>query len=112
MARRQRDYAAEERRRNERAKEAGFSSRAQERRVRKESATWSRKHAEKDVAFYQPKWSSQKVKAYHDAFVKGPDTFSSNTKTRRGSDRQFHWLVTTTHYMTASEYDERYNLHR
>jgi hypothetical protein len=112
MARRQRDYKAEEQARNRRARAAGFSSRAQERRVRNESARWSRQHAEKPVAFYQPRWSVDKVKAYHEAFVKGPETFSSNTKARRGSDHQYHWLVTVTHYMTASEYEQRYNLHR
>ena len=112
MARRQRDYRAEERARNERAQAAGFSSRAQERRIRNEAAEWSARHAEKPVAFYQPRWDTEKVKSYHEAFVKGAETFSSNTKARRGSDRQYHWLVTVTHYMTASEYEQRYSLHR
>ena len=113
VARKPRNYKAEEERRNERAKGAGFSSRAQERGIRAKSATWSRKHAEKSVAFYHPKWAAAKVRAYYDAFVAPASEgtgFKSLTKTRRRTDAGKHWLVTVSGYMTSAEYDDRYRL--
>lgn len=112
MAKRVRNYKAEEQRRNERAKAAGFTTRAQERTARRKSAEWSRKHAEKPVAFYKPAWKSEKVRAYYDAFVApaSGDGFKSLSKTRRRSEAAYRWLVTVSGYMTATEYEERYKL--
>jgi hypothetical protein len=107
VAVRRRDYKAEERRRNERAREAGFSSRAAERTARRKSATWSRLHANKPIAFYHPKWSSEKVKAYYDAFVNPSTGFHA----MRGPDRSDHtgalhrWFVDIMHYFSPDEWD-------
>lgn len=104
--RRRRDYQAEERRRNERARAAGFTSRAQERTVRRRSAKWSREHAEKPVAFYHDKWSASKVRAYYDAFVnpsKGFQNLGPSRTDRDGTLRR--WFVDETHYFSAAEWE-------
>lgn len=106
VARRQRDYKAEERRRNERAREAGFSSRAQERNIRRKSATWSRLHANKPVAFYHPKWSAEKVRAYYDAFVNPSSGFHAMRTSRADTDGALHrWFVDMMHYYSPDEWD-------
>ena len=108
MARKPRDYRAEEARRNERARAAGFATRAEERKIRQKSAKWSRESAEKAVAFYHPKWSASKVRAYYDAYVDPKTNFGLGKGVH--NPHTFRWLVTETGYMTANEYHERYHL--
>jgi len=64
-------------------------------------------HANKPIAFYQPKWGADKVRAYYDAFVNPTTGFHA----MRGAGRQdesgalHRWFVDTMHYYTADEWD-------
>jgi hypothetical protein len=84
MPRRNRDYRAEEARRNELAKQRGFTTRAAERgaktradwqkagysshaeyvAARRRAQQWSAKHSAKTVSEFKPTFSAQQVAAY------------------------------------------------
>lgn len=105
---RQRDYRAEEARRNERARAAGFTSRAQERTIREKSQAWSNRHAVRSISTYSPNASAAWTHAYYDAFVNPETSFSSLTGSRRSTPEIYHFLVEVEEYMTPEEYEMKY----
>lgn len=88
MAKRIRDYKAEEARRNELARERGFTTRAAERgareradwekvgygshreyvQARAQAREWSEKHSQKPVSKFRPSFTPQQTRNYVDAF--------------------------------------------
>jgi hypothetical protein len=105
---RQRDYRAEEARRNERARAAGFTSRAQERSIRDRSQTWSNRHAERAISTYESGASAAWTRAYYDAFVNPETSFSSLTGGKRSTPEIRHFFVDVEEYMTPEEFDMKY----
>lgn len=103
-----RDYKAEEERRNAKSRAAGFSSRAQERRIRKENADWSSRHASQAIAKWKPKRDSEYAKAYYDAFVNPKTSFKSLRKGKSTTPEIYNYFVNVMKYMTAEEYDQKY----
>lgn len=116
MAARRRDYAREERRRNELAREQQYSSRAQQRRYReagitapkpeadrelerkrRESAEWSRNHSHSSASRYRPTMSSRHVADYHAAWVRKYAHREQQTAARK------HWLVDVIEWGPAVE---------
>jgi hypothetical protein len=116
VARKARDYAAEERRRNERARERGFTSRAQARRVDvytragfrseddykaaiREARRWSKTHTQKDTSRYPAGGSVEQHAAYYKAFVVPRRRLAKLKHMRR-------YLV--PRFMSDAEFDELY----
>jgi hypothetical protein len=116
VARRARDYAAEERRRNERARERGFTSRAQARRVdvytragfrdeddykaaRRKARRWGKTHSEKETSRYPAGGSVEQFAKYYHAYVVPRKRVVKLRHMRR-------YLV--PRFMTDAEFDELY----
>lgn len=114
-AKRQRDYKAEEARRNELARAAGFTSRGQMRRAIEMSKDYSQRMSiPGSVSAFEPDkrkegmTKEQYIKAYFDMFVNR----TTGVKALKG--RQTHnaamkrYLVDAIGYYTSEEYDEKY----
>lgn len=105
-----RNYKAEEERRNAKARARGFSSRAQERRVRRQNEEWSDKHASQAIAQWSPETNREDeyAKAYYDAFVNPKTSFRSLRKGKTTTPEIYHYFVNVMHYMSSEEYDQKY----
>lgn len=120
MARKARDYKAEERRRNELARERGFTSRAQERNQRlrnreQEAREWGIIHA------YSPalKYDYKRNNPHHlsrPAYLRAYNRLIDSKMRYRPDGRPElmrspaveNWLVDVTDTMTQEDYDGRY----
>lgn len=108
MARKARDYKAEEAARNAKSKAAGFSSRAQERTARRKSKAWSDKHASSVIAKWNLTRDSEYAKAYYDAFVNPLTGFHNLRNGKRTDEAIRHYFVDVMNYYTAVEYEGKY----
>jgi hypothetical protein len=105
-----RNYQAEEEKRNAKARARGFSSRAQERRVKRQNEEWSDKHASQEIAKWRPRSNPEDdyTKAYYDAFVNPKTSFKSLRRGKSTTPEIYHYFVDVMHYMTSEEYDQKY----
>lgn len=117
-----RDYRTEEARRNERARAAGFTSRAQMRAhrvsgIESVARDWSAQHSRKWISKFDP---SQRmagvsresyIRAYYNVYVRA-GTGWRKPRDPDGDDAPDHyvkhWYVTIMGIFTSSEWDARY----
>ena len=108
MSARQRNYREEERRRNERARAEGFSSRAQERGVRRKAQAWSDKHSHTVDSRYRPKMPSSEVAAYRDVYLSKDKGWRSMGRREAPPAAVKHWYVNVLRRYSSDEWDRKY----